>query len=126
MQDVFSIASKGQSKPATRTKTLGIRVSDSEFAALEQRAWTMGKTVTDLAREIILSEIQNTSAQATRMHIFTELVAVELALMNGLGPLLRGEKLSREQANQIFREVQATKATRAQEILLKRAHAGEE
>ena len=120
MQDVFSIASKGQSKPATRTKILGIRVSDSEFAALEQRAWTMGKTVTDLAREILLNEIQGISPQATQTHIFTELVAVELALMNGLEPLLRGEKLSREQANQIFREVQATKATRAQEILFKR------
>ena len=125
MQDAFSIARNGQSKPATRTKTLGIRVSDSEFAALEQRAWTMGKTVTDSAREILLSAIQDTSPLATQMHIFTELVAVELALMNGLEPLLRGEKLSREQANQIFREVQATKATRAQEILLKRAHARE-
>ena len=32
----------------------------------------------------------------------------------------RGEKLSREQTAQLFREVQATKAARAQQLLLKR------
>ena len=109
MLDSNSIERNGQSKPATRTRTLGIRVSESEFAALEQRSWKAGKTVTDLAREILLAEVQGASPRATQMHIFTELVAVELALMNSLEPLLRGEKLSREQANQIFREVQATK-----------------
>ena len=54
-------------------------------------------------------------------HIFTEVVAIELAIMNALEPLLRGERLSPEEAAQIFREVQATKAARAQQILLKRS-----
>lgn len=53
-------------------------------------------------------------------HIFTELVAIQMLTMNALEPLLRGETLSREQTAQLFREVQATKAARAQQVLLKR------
>jgi hypothetical protein len=58
-------------------------------------------------------------------HIFTELVAIELVVMNALEPLLRGEKLSPEQTAQIFREVQATKASRARQILMKRSQSEE-
>jgi hypothetical protein len=46
-------------------------------------------------------------------------------MMNALEPLLRGEKLSREQVAGIFREVQATKAVRAQELLVKRTQTRE-
>ncbi len=54
------------------------------------------------------------------MHIFTELVGIQLLLMNTLEPLLRGDKIAQEQLTILFRQVQTTKATRAQELLAKR------
>ena len=107
-------------KPGARNRVLSARFSESEFANLERRAWQAGKTVADWAREILLRNWHGSSPAEIQNHVFTELVAVELVLMNALEPLLRGEKLSREQTAQIFREVQATKATRAQQILMKR------
>lgn len=125
MQDSPVEERNGNGRPATRTRTLGLRVSESEFTTLERRAWQSGKTVADWAREALLHEVRDIGPRATQTHIFTELVAIQLVMMNALEPLLRGEKLSRDQVAAIFREVQATKGVRAQEILLKRAQVGE-
>jgi hypothetical protein len=55
------------------------------------------------------------------MHIFTELVGIQMLLMNTLEPLLRGNKIAQEQLTILFRQVQTTKATKAQELLAKRS-----
>jgi hypothetical protein len=55
------------------------------------------------------------------MHIFTELVGLQMLLMSTLEPLLRGSTLNQEQINAIFRQVQTTQATKAQELLAKRS-----
>jgi hypothetical protein len=53
-------------------------------------------------------------------HLFTELVGIQLLLMNTLGPIVRGERMAPEEVAGVFREVQARKARKAQEILNKR------
>ena len=55
------------------------------------------------------------------MHLFTELVGIQMLLMNALEPLLRGEKMAQEQLTALFRQVQTTKAAQAQELLAKRS-----
>jgi hypothetical protein len=54
------------------------------------------------------------------IHIFTELVGIQMLLMNALDPLLRGEKMAQEQLAVLYRRVQTTKAAQAQELLTKR------
>jgi hypothetical protein len=58
---------------------------------------------------------------AVNMHIFTELVGIQMLLMNTLEPLLRGDKLAQDQLNILFSQVQTTKAAKAQELLAKRS-----
>ena len=55
------------------------------------------------------------------MHIFTELVGLQMILMNALDPILRGETRTPDQVANLFRQVQTTKAARAQELLTKRS-----
>ena len=55
------------------------------------------------------------------MHIFTELVGIQMLLMGTLEPLLRGENMVQDQISILFRQVQSTKAVKAQELLEKRA-----
>ena len=55
------------------------------------------------------------------MHIFTELVGLQMLLMGTLDPLLRGETRTPDQVANLFRQVQTTKAARAQELLTKRS-----
>lgn len=122
---VLQVAEPESTKPGARNRILSARFSETEYSALERRAWHAGKTVADWAHEILLRNWNGSSPAEIQNHIFTELVAIELAVMNALEPLLRGEKLSREQTAQIFREIQATKAARAREILVKRSQMGE-
>ena len=125
MQNVLSLGSNSYEKPQTRTKTLGVRISQSEYTALEQKAWQSGKSLGDWAREVLLCGSNYDNSRTIQTQIFTEVVAIELVVINALEPLLRGEKLSREQAAEIFREVQAIKTARAQELLVKRTQTRE-
>ena len=61
------------------------------------------------------------SRSGLEMHIFTELVGIQMLLMDALEPLLRGDKLAQEQVKILFRQVQTTKAAKAQELLAKRS-----
>ncbi len=117
--------SNGSARPVARNRILSARFSEGEYADLEKRAWANGLTLGDWARETLLDALQAVDSQAVQTHIFTELVAIQMLMMNALEPLLRGEKLSREQTAQLFREVQATKATRARQLLLKRTQSKE-
>ena len=118
-------SNNGSTRPVARNRILSARFSEAEYAGLERRAWTKGMTLGDWVREALLEELRDAGPPATQTHIFTELVAIQLLVMNVLEPLLGGEKLSREQAAGIFREVQATKTARAQELLVKRTRTRE-
>jgi hypothetical protein len=103
-----------------RTRTIGVRVTEQEYVALEAEAWKAGKTVADWARDQILAPAGVHSVGSLDEHLFTELVGIQLLLMNTLGPLLRGERLTAEQLDAVLRQVQAAKARKAQELLTKR------
>jgi hypothetical protein len=80
-----------------------------------------GKAPSEWARDLLLRGVVVSDRGEMEMHIFTELVGIQMLLMNTLEPLLRGEKLGHEQLATLFRRVQTTKATQAQELLAKRS-----
>jgi hypothetical protein len=89
--------------------------------ALESFAWSKGKTLADWVRDVLLQSLEGASQPQMDLHIFTELVGIQMLLMNTLEPLQRGEKLVQEQLTVLFRQVQTTKAAKAQELLTKRS-----
>jgi hypothetical protein len=108
-----------------RTRTIGVRVTEPEYLALQTEAWKTKTTVADWARDQILGRPAFRESGSLDEHVFTELIGVQLLLMNALGPLLRGERLSQEQLEALWRQVQTTKGRKAQELLFKRTN-GEE
>jgi hypothetical protein len=111
---------KSSNRRAVRTRTVSTRVTEAEYAALQEQAWSAGKTVCDWARECIAQQLEKGSRKKLEEHLFTELVGIQLLLINTLGPLLRGERKAAEEVDVVFREVQARKARKAQELLNKR------
>jgi hypothetical protein len=87
---------------------------------LQKRAEANGQNLREWARDVLLRVVVNESRAEMEMHIFTELVGVQMILMNALDPLLRGEKMTQEQLAALYRRVQTTKAAQAQELLAKR------
>jgi hypothetical protein len=112
-------------RPLAKTRIVSARVTETEYLALENHAWTMGKTMGDWTRQSLLHELEAGSLRRVEQHIFTELVGIQLLLMNTLGPLLRGERMTAEQLDGLLRQVQLTKARKAQELLSKRTNTEE-
>jgi hypothetical protein len=103
-----------------RTQSIATRFTRSEEQVLQQRAEANGQNLREWARDVLLRVPVNERRAEMEMHIFTELVGVQMLLMNALDPLLRGEKMTQEQLAALYRRVQATKTTQAQELLAKR------
>ena len=112
-------------QPELRARTASTKVTDSEFAELDAVASQRGQSLSEWIRQTLLSEVRNQRNSATTVHVFTELIGIQLLLMNTLGPLIRGEKLTSEHLDAVFRQVQSTKRRKAQEILMKRLNAEE-
>jgi hypothetical protein len=103
-----------------RSRNLSTKLTTNEAKAVEEAASRVGKTPSEWARDLLLRGVVVGSHTPMEMHIFTELVGIQMLLMNTLEPLLRGDKIAQEQLAILFRQVQTTKATRAQELLAKR------
>ncbi len=121
----FKATTDGSKRPLARNRILSVRFTESEYTALEDFAWSKKTTIADWARDALGhslgNNLSNSSSAQMEMHIFTELVGIQMLLMNTLEPLLRGDKLNQEQLAILFRQVQGTKAAKAQELLAKRS-----
>lgn len=104
----------------TRTQSIATRFTRAEEKALLKKAEASGQTLREWAREMLLRGDVVSKRDEMEIHMFTELVGIQMLLMNTLEPLLCGEKLTREQVKAHFRQVQTTKAAQAQELLTKR------
>jgi hypothetical protein len=105
----------------SRTQSIATRFTRAEEQALLKRAEASGLNLREWARDVLLRGESTSRQSEIDMHIFTELVGLQMLLMDTLEPLLRGDKLAQEQVKNLFRQVQTTKATKAQEILAKRS-----
>lgn len=105
----------------SRTQSIATRFTRAEEQALLKRAEASGLNLREWARGVLLRGEATSRQSEIDMHIFTELVGLQMLLMDTLEPLLRGDKLAQEQVKNLFRQVQTTKAAKAQEILAKRS-----
>jgi hypothetical protein len=108
-----------------RSRNLSTKLTANEAKAVERAASNAGKTPSEWARDLLLGSVAIGRHTDMEMHIFTELVGIQMLLMNTLEPLLRGDKIAQEQLTILFRQVQTTKATKAQELLAKRSQSKE-
>jgi hypothetical protein len=116
----FARVTKSSNRPHARTRTVSTRVTEAEYIALQKQAWSTGKTVCDWARDCITQQLAQGSQKNLDSHISTELVGIQLLLINTLGPIARGERMAAEEVDVVFRQVQSRKGGKAQEILNKR------
>ena len=106
---------------AARSRSIGTKLTPDEERQILTAAEAEGKSPSEWARDLLLRGIVASDRGDMEMHLFTELVGIQMLLMNALEPLLRGEKMAQEQLAALYRRVQTTKAVRAQELLAKRS-----
>jgi hypothetical protein len=103
-----------------RSRSLSTKLTPAEEKMILCAAATQGKAPSEWVRELLLRGSVADNRSQIEMYIFTELVGIQMLLMNTLEPILCGEKLDREQIAALFRQVQTTKASKAQELLARR------
>lgn len=103
-----------------RSQSIGTKLTPDEERQILVAAEADGKAPSEWARDLLLRGAVASNRGEMEMHIFTELVGIQMLLMNALDPLLRGDKMTQEQLTALYRRVQTTKTTQAQELLAKR------
>ena len=125
MPELHMIEDRGSAKLRGRDRrslNLSTKLTAIEAQAVEEAASRAGKTPSEWARDVLLRPEALGKGTEMEVHLFTELIGIEMLMMKTLEPILRGEKLEPDQIAMLFRQVQLTKAAKAQELLARRGH----
>jgi Mobilization protein NikA len=102
-----------------RSRSIGTKVTPDEERQILAAAEAAGKVPSEWVRNLLLRGAVTGTRGEMEMHLFTELVGIQMLLMNALEPLFR-DKMAQEQLTALYRRIQTTKAAQAQELLAKR------
>ena len=110
-------------RPSLRTKSIGTKVTEEEYAELERAAQTVGKTLGEWCRGVMLANMTShgpksqspggSEAQA----LMAELVALRTVLLNVLYRQANGESLTAEEMQRLIERADADKLKKAAERL---------
>jgi hypothetical protein len=102
-------------RPQVRSKQIGVRLTEGEYAEMERLAWKSGRTIGDWARDRLIA---NTEASVEEFnHLMTEIVGLQLFLTEALSPVVCGQRMTSEQYDALLRNVKATKRRAAKEVI---------
>lgn len=117
----FQVESGRLAGREARTRSVATRFTPTEEKTLLKQAEASGQNLREWAREILLREARSGTKERIAEHAFTELVGLELLLMNALQPLVSGQKMSTDEFQRLVEQIQATKQTKARELLARRS-----
>ena len=100
----------------SRHKTASTKLTEAEYAQVEQIAEGRGQWLSEWVRDVLLAAVREQRSPQT-VAAFTELQAIRLLLVNTLEPLLRGEKMTPEQFREMLRYVKTNKRKAATDML---------
>ena len=105
-------------KLTLRTKTIGARVTDEEYARLEAHADAQGQKLAEWARAVLLRECSGeATATAGESTTLAEVLALRTILVNLLYHINAGDRLSEQQMRELIEQVDQSKVQKANERL---------
>ena len=90
-------------KPPLRTKSIGFKVSEEEYAQLETAAQASRQTLGEWCREMVLR------GGASDDPALAEIIGVRLLLVNVLQPMAAGETVTAEKFSQLLDQISEAK-----------------
>ena len=101
-------------KPSLRTKSIGTKVTEEEYARLEDLAGAAGQSMSEWVRTILLDR---KAAKATEETVLAELLGSRTILLNLLFTVAKGEAMTAEQMQAVIERADAGKLERARKLL---------
>jgi hypothetical protein len=100
-----------------RNLTLNTKLTETEFAEVERFCESHQIAFSEWVREIVLREVRGSAETVSTLPLLSEIAGLRLLLVNGLEPLLRGDKMTPEQFKEMLRYVKTNKRKAAADIL---------
>jgi hypothetical protein len=110
-------------KPSLKTKSIGTKVTEEEYADLERTAHAEGKTLGEWCRKVMLASMNGNASNgrhsggAELQALMAELVALRTILLNVLFKQANGESLTADQMQRLIERADADKVKKAMERL---------
>ena len=95
-----------------RNCTASSKMTETEFAALENLAKASGKKLGEWVRDLLLRQL---NAAEPLTLIFSEVLGVRMILLNVLEPMARGEQVSAEEFKKMLSAIDDRKVKRARD-----------
>jgi hypothetical protein len=115
-------------KPTLRTKSIGFKVSEEEYAQLDAAAQTSGRSLGEWCREVLLASVNrqeqkvgSDSASTGELALMAELVALRAILLNALFKLAKGQPLTAQDMQGLIDRADSDKLKKARERLAQAA-----
>ena len=103
-------------KPTIRTKSVGTKVSEEQFAALEARAHAQKLTLSEWVRAELLKTNDEVGTVPGDV-LLAEIMASRTILINLVYSISKGESMTAETMQELIRRTDENKTRRAQELL---------
>jgi hypothetical protein len=100
-----------------RNMTLNTKLTELEFAEVEQFCEARNVAFGEWVREVVLREVRGSEDRLGTVMLLGEITGLRLLLINTLEPLLRGEKMTPEQFKEMLRYVKTNKRKAAADML---------
>lgn len=102
-------------KPSIRTRSIGTKISQEQFAALEAQAHTRQLTLSEWVRGELLKT--NDGSKAPGEVLLAEVMASRSILINLVYSISKGQPITAEAMQELIRRTDENKTRRAQELL---------
>jgi len=111
-------------KPTLRTKSIGFKVSEEEYAQLDAAAQMSGRSLGEWCREVLLASVNSqepkgcpNSAGTAQVALLAELVALREILLNVLFRQANGKTLTAQEMQGLIDRADSNKLKKAGERL---------
>ena len=109
-----------------RTVTASTKVTDQELAQLESAATARGVRLGEWIRDVLLREAKLSADVPDADPPMVEIVGLQMFLTRVLSAIASGERMSREQCQELMRNVKANKHRAARDAMAQYRKGGEE
>jgi hypothetical protein len=98
-----------------RTKSIGVRVTEADFACLQARADSECKSLGEWSRDVLLESVKDRGPTRAEHTMVSEVLALRTILLNVLFSIAKGKVISEADMSELIERADAEKLKRAVE-----------
>jgi hypothetical protein len=113
----ITIATGAENAREFRTVTASTKVTDQELAQLEKAAASRGVRLGEWIRDVLFREAKLSAAASDADPHMVEIIGLQMFLTRVLTAVVSGERMTREQCQELMRNVKANKHRAARDAM---------